>query len=109
MTLGQVIHTGRRPPAPPKRKRAEVLAEWHLYERESAVNNWSTPCATGPEPYEEGIFDLTAEQVLALCTPCPLLALCGEYARVTKADGVIRGGQVWVDGKPFVQAPPVLV
>lgn len=108
MTLTTPIRTGRRPAAPPKRKRAVILAEWQHFQRESAVNNWSTKCATGPQPYEEGIYDLTAEQVDDLCTPCPLKELCAEFARVTKADDVIRGGLVWVEGKPLVHAPLIL-
>ena len=107
MTLGPVIRTGRRPAAPPRRNRTTVVAEWNHWERESAVNNWSTKCANNPEPYLVDVYSISAEQAMALCKPCPLMVLCAEYARVTKADGVVRGGIVWSEGKPFVLAPPV--
>jgi hypothetical protein len=50
--------------------------------------------------YDEDVIP-SPRNAMKMCAPCPLLALCRDYARTTKPDWGVWGGQVWVFGEVF--------
>lgn len=92
-------------PAPTKRPRKVVEAEFEHMQRQAKLHGWEVNCDGRPEEFcdYEGERP-TARRAQELCAGCPLINLCLEFATVTKIAWGVYGGVVWEHGK---QVPAV--
>lgn len=88
---------------PPRRSVREIRAEWNQYLRDSSANNWRPKCFDDPIPYTE--LKQTRADAQILCAGCPLKALHKELAFAEKADGIVAGGEFFVNGRPVSDRP----
>lgn len=89
-------------PEPVKRSRAQVRA---AYRSQIWLSDTPKPCDGRPDEYVDFVVPPSRAEAAALCAGCPFAALCLEFGRVDKGDGVY-GGEVLKDGRRINWAAP---
>lgn len=70
-----------------------------LHEQIARRPAWQVPCRAVADPAPWTSDDpADAEWAAAECQACPLLDLCHEFARASRAEGVVLAGRRWYGG-----------